>query len=68
MGRVFNGIKVCKGVHKRSAVAFFPRCNTILVLSMSVFLGRFNLTLSSSCRVSFTFVYATFRRESDTRT
>lgn len=23
MERVFNGIKVCKGVHKRSAIAFF---------------------------------------------
>jgi len=39
MERVFNGIKVCKGVYRGSAIAFFSHCNMILVLSMSAFFG-----------------------------
>jgi len=45
MERVFNEIKVCKGVHTGELQShFFPGCarNTISILSMSVFLARLN--------------------------
>jgi len=65
MERVFNEIKVCKGVHTGELQShFFPGCarNMIPILSMSVFLGRFNLTPSTSASVLLPrFVYARTR-------
>lgn len=69
MERVFNGIKVCKGVHEGSAIAFFFSFPFLLIydtgiIDVCVFLGYFNLNPYVPRYSRLHFAHSAFRHSS----